>query len=170
MPYFWTLAKHLTLFHILNLLIEPIYLQMYIINWVAAYLTSCKQFVEIDSFSDELPLTSGIPQGSVLGPLLFLIYINGFNIITPPIQIRLFADDCVLFNEIPHHEDQITLNSNLQNIASWCSEWTMELNANKTVSMNITQKMNKLSFTCGIFSEPLTEVNQYKHLAIRELG
>lgn len=86
-------------------------------------------------------MTSGVPQGSVLGPLLFLIYVNDIvDVITGPVQIRLFADDCVLFNEITCREDQSVLNSNLCNIYDWCTKWNMNLNADKSVFMKITNK------------------------------
>lgn len=122
--------------------LEIIKLPPYLISWISAYLTKRTQFVSIsDCPSDEAPVTSGVPQGSVLGPLLFLIYINDIVVvITHPVQLRLFADDCVLFNEIKCHEDQVLLNSTLQRIHNWCQQWNMELNTNKTVSMRITKK------------------------------
>lgn len=143
-------------------------LPAYLINWISAYLTNRKQFVVIDdNFSGELPVTSGVPQGSILGPLLFLIYINDItDTITEPVQIRLFADDCVVFNEITCSDDQAALNSNLQNIVSWCEKWNMELNVEKSVYMKITKKVKKLSFPYNIASKALIEVNQYKYLGV----
>lgn len=148
--------------------LKMINLPPFIINWVAAYVTDRRQFVNIDTYySHELPVTSGVPQGSVLGPLLFLIYINDIvSVITEPVQIRLFADDCVLFREVSSEDDQITLNNNLQNILSWCHCWDMQLNADKTVYMKITKKLNNLSFPYALGTEPLTEVSEYKYLGV----
>lgn len=149
--------------------LESINLPTYIVNWVDAYLTNRRQFVSINNHSSsELPVSSGVPQGSVLGPLLFLIFINDItNEINAPVQIKLFADDCVLYNEINCPEDQVSLNSNLQSIVSWCSRWSMELNANKTVYMSITnKKFKKLPFVYKLGSELLTEVSEYKYLGI----
>lgn len=96
-----------------------------------------EQYVLIDGQASScLPVTSGVPQGSVLGPLLFLLYINDIvTVITPTTHVRLFADDCILFREISSMHDQIELNTNLDNIYSWYRDWGMVVNAEKTVSL-----------------------------------
>lgn len=113
-----------------------------LVNWIAEYLTNRSQFVAInDHRSPSLHVSSGVPQGSVLGPLLFLIYINDIvNVITPTVQIRLFADDCVLFRDIYSVHDQNELNTNLSNIDQWCNEWGMTLNVDKSVCMRLTRQ------------------------------
>lgn len=117
-------------------------LPSFIINWISAYLDKRTQSVSINGhYSRRLPVTSGVPQGSVLGPLLFLIFINDIvNVVTEPVQIRLFADDCILYHEVVCREDQELLNTNLHNVHSWCQKWDMKLNETKTVYMHITKK------------------------------
>lgn len=96
-----------------------------------------------------------------------LIYINDItNVITTPVQIRLFADDCVLFHQITCQDDQVLLNSNLQNIHTWCNKWDMKLNLEKTVYMTITNKKASFSFPYNISSHLLTEVSEYKYLGV----
>lgn len=73
---------------------------------------------------------SGVPQGSVLGPLLFLVYINdiGSNIVS---SLRLFADDCVIYKEITEPNDIRILQSDLFKLTEWCNLWQMHINAEK---------------------------------------
>lgn len=148
--------------------LESIGLPPFLINWICAYLTNRVQFVSVDGHnSDELPVTSGVPQGSVLGPLLFLIYVNDLpDIIPDSVQIRLFADDCVLFKEIANHDDQRLLNSSLHSVIEWCNQWGMQLNPDKTVYMKITNKRNSLSFPYHLPARPLSEVNECKYLGV----
>lgn len=72
----------------------------------------------------------GVPQGSVLGPLFFLVFINDI-VRDIQVKIKLFADDCVLYNEIYNHNDQVVLNASLEKIQTWCTRWQMTLNYKK---------------------------------------
>lgn len=78
-----------------------------------------------------IPLKSGVPQGSVLGPLLFLLYINNIH---TNIQstIRLFADDCVIHRTIISPSDNAVLQTDLNEISVRCADWQMQININKT--------------------------------------
>ena len=68
-----------------------------ITNWFKSYLTNRKQHVSINGYaSNEVEINIGVPQGSVLGPLLFLIYINDLNIALKYSTVRHFADDTTL--------------------------------------------------------------------------
>ena len=70
-------------------------------DWLRSYLTNRKQLVSINGFnSKELSMEFGVPQGSVLGPLLFLVYINGIHATLKYSTTRLFADDTSLLNVV----------------------------------------------------------------------
>lgn len=105
-------------------------------EWFTSYLTNRKQYTSIvNTNSEELPITCGVPQGSVLGPLLFLLYINGFSNCTKSLVLPLFADDSNLFFS---HKNLISLDLIINTELSYVKNW---LNTNK-LSLNI----NKLNF------------------------
>ena len=75
--------------------------------------------------SDWAPVLSGIPQGTVLCPLLFSLYINDISSDFES-EIRLFADDCVCYREIKHEEDTIKLQRDIDRLGSWARKWGMQ--------------------------------------------
>ena len=90
-----------------------------LLQWIESFLSGREQRVVIEDHSSKWShVTSGVPQGSILGPLLFLIYINdiGDNLTSPT---RLFADDCVLYREITNPSDHITLQQDLDLVLRW---------------------------------------------------
>ena len=100
-------------------------------NWITEWLTKRQQRVVLDNkVSDYLPVKSGIPQGTVLGPLMFLLYINDIdqNISS---TIRLFADDCIMYRTVTTREEASILQCDLNKIYNWCTMWQMQLNIDK---------------------------------------
>ena len=75
--------------------------------------------------SDWAPVVSGVPQSTVLGPLLFSLHIND---ITTDIEseIRLFADDCVCYREIENVEDTVKLQKDIDRLGSWARKWVVQ--------------------------------------------
>lgn len=91
-----------------------------ILAWITQFLTNRSQFVSIkNTRSSSLPVTSGVPQGFVLAPLLFLIYINDLPVHVSS-HIRLFADDCVIYRTVTNISDQTTLQQDLDLVQQWC--------------------------------------------------
>ena len=92
--------------------------------------------------SEAVPVESGVPQGTVLGPLLFLCHINNLpDSVTS--QVRLFADDCLLYRQINNYGDQEKLQEDLNNLQKWANDWGMRFNAKKCYIMSIRQKTSK---------------------------
>lgn len=139
-----------------------------IINWVIAYLTNRKQYVDINgSRSGYLGVFSGVPQGSVLGPVLFNIYINDLiQAIQPDVSVKLFADDCIIFNTINSVSDQVYLCENLNYINKWCEEWEMVINFDKTSYLCLSNKIHKFEFTYNIGGHSIKQVDEYKYLGV----
>ena len=92
-------------------------------KWINSWLSGRTQQVVLDGqASDPVPVLFGVPQGSVLGPVLFLIFINDLpdNI---RYSVRLFADDCVLYRNIHSLQDCLTLQEDLTSLGQWEAGW-----------------------------------------------
>lgn len=139
-----------------------------ITNWVTSYLLNRKQYVEIEgSRSRLLDVFSGVPQGSVLGPVLFNIYINDLvEVIDPSVSVKLFADDCILFKIINSPSDQQVLNANIGRLETWCAEWNMVINLEKTAHLSITNKINKFHFKYDVKGTEIRHAEVYKYLGV----
>ena len=111
-----------------------------LLTWIESFLTSRKQAVRIkNSVSGIGKVTSGVPQGSVLGPILFLIFINDL-----PLNItstaKLFADDTKLYRIIRSINDADMLQQDLNTLVEWCKEWKMVFNITKCHVLHISKK------------------------------
>ena len=99
---------------------------------IKSFLINRYQRVLINgSYSDWLPVTSGVPQGSVLGPLLFILYIDDLKTVVCYSTLKLFADDVALYREIKCSADCLLLQKDLDNIYLWTIKWQLRLNASK---------------------------------------
>ena len=112
--------------------------------------------------SDSTSVDSGVPQGTVLCPLLFLCYINDLPD-SAVSQVRLFADDCLLYREINTFQDHITLQQDLKNLESWADTWGMRINATKCYVLSINNKSN---FSYSLNNTILKEVPNNPYLDI----
>ena len=114
-----------------------------ILMWIKDFLHSRTQVVVVDGEeSDVAPVTSGVPQGTVLGPVLFLVYINDLpdGLVCTP---RLFADDCILYRVIDSDADMELLQDDLLRLETWEREWAMEFAAEKCQVLTITRKFKR---------------------------
>ena len=110
------------------------------LSWIKAFLTDRSQTVVLvleGESSSEIPVNSGVPQGSVLGPLLFLLFINALleNIHS---QMRLFADDTAIYITINNHSDSDTLQQDLDTLQTWERLWDMDFNPSKCQVLHIS--------------------------------
>ena len=108
-------------------------------HWFRAYLSDRQHYVKIGNISSSyLPVLSGVPQGSILGPLLFLIYINDLPEQIDYSSCLLFADDTKLLGTIRTESDCIELQKDLDALDNWCKLWRLKLNASKCTTLKLS--------------------------------
>ena len=139
-----------------------------LLSWFSSYLSERRQRVILPGTqSDWNYIQAGVPQGSILGPLLFLLYIN--DIVTDiGSNIRLFADDtCLsLIVENPDTAAQ-TLNSDLEKITQWANTWLVKFNPAKTESLLISRKaLQPVHPPLYMQNQQIKEVENHKHLGL----
>lgn len=115
-------------------------------SWFLSYLSNRMQLVKIDDVKSDLTnISHGVPQGSTLGPLLFLLYINDLPNVSPILKVRMFADDTNLFYS---HEDpavvENVMNSEIKNILRYCATNKLTVNVKKTNFMIIKSNRKKI--------------------------
>ena len=111
-----------------------------VLKWVTAFLSGRSQSVVCEGLaSTTKPVTSGVPQGSVLGPLLFLVYINDLPSCVRSTP-RLFADDCLLYRRIYTPSDCDILQSDLGRSREWATTWQMCFNPAKCEVLRVTRR------------------------------
>ena len=111
-------------------------------HWFKAYLTSRFQMVNLNSHKSKLlPVLSGVPhqsQGSVLGPMLFLIYINDLPSYIDSSSLLLFADDAKCFKVIHSPSDASLLQEDISSLYKWTSDWNLRFNTSKCYQMSFS--------------------------------
>lgn len=136
------------------------------LSWLRNFLSFRQQFTSANSFTSSLcDVTSGVPQGSVLGPLLFLIYINDLPTGISS-NLRLFADDCIIYRSIKSTEDHLVLQNDLILIAKWCDKWQMSLNSTKCKVITFSRKRINSDFSYLIDSTLVSQASSYKYLGV----
>ena len=143
-----------------------------VLNWIKAFLENRKQRVVIrGSESDELDVLSGVPQGSVLGPILFLIFINDLPKCTT-CPVCLFADDSKIYCRVPRAKNgkpelegaQETLQKDLDELQNWAEKWKMSFNVNKCKIMYLGYDNAKHEYSLN--GTTLAETEEEKDLGI----
>jgi hypothetical protein len=135
-------------------------------QWIEGFLSNRTQRVVIDSqHSSKSPVVSGVPQGTVLGPLLFLAYINDLpDKVTS--QVRLFADDLILYRQIESNNDCNTLQDDINSLCDWEAAWQMKFNQSKCFIMRMTHKRKPLNHQYFMGDSVLQEVSHHPYLGV----
>ena len=115
--------------------------------------------------SDHIHVDSGVPQGTVMGPLLFLLYINDLPAHVKS-SVRLFADDCLLYRPIKSATDQIQLQHDLNALSSWADTWGMHFNPAKCYIMSTCPNKALGPHLYSLCGSVLAKVENTKYLGI----
>ena len=138
-----------------------------IIEWVADFLSDRTQRVLLDGVaSPEAQVTSGVPQGSVLGPALFLVYINDIVDAVSTSHIRLFADDTMVYREITSELDQIEFQRDLDRLYDWSVRNSMRFNAKKSKIIAFGTSKNDVAPKYDINGDYLETTESVKYLGV----
>jgi len=137
-----------------------------ILTWLQAFLTNRSQRVIVDNIkSHATHVLSGVPQGTVLAPLLFLIYINDLPTCVRN-KVRLYADDVLLYSYVYSKDDCISLQRDLHALEKWSLKWKMPFNPLKCEFLRITNKTTPITHTYLIAESPIKEVTTTKYLGV----
>ncbi len=141
-----------------------------LLKWIESYLKGRSQKVVINGVeSNPRYINASVPQGSILGPLLFLVYVNDLvnDLETTP---YLFADDTSLLEVINPRNvagSFAKINRDLESLSNWAAQWRVNYNATKTVYMIVSNKKNNVVYpNLYLNGQILTKVTSHKHLGI----
>jgi len=137
-----------------------------LLNWFRCFLMTRRQRVVLNgSFSSWLPVISGVPQGTILGPLLFILYLNDLAQFVS-CKFKLFADDVTLYHQIVTNTDCLFLQDNLYAFLKWCHRWLMRLQPPKCEALCISNKRYPPTFTYLCDGVPLQWSSVVRYLGI----
>ena len=135
-------------------------------TWIQSFLTNRRQAVVVEGASSGfIPVESGVPQGSVLGPSLFLLYINDLPKGLSSV-VRLFADDTMAHHTICSTKDQQVLQEDLNHLANWEQTWMMKFHPDKCQTLRVSRRRDPLACKYHLLGHTLYVVQEAKYLGI----
>ena len=135
-------------------------------KWLWAYLSCRFQHVTLNHcISNPLPVLSGVPQGSILGPLLFLIYVN--DISPSIIDSKLFADDAKCLKKVSSLPDYYSLQEDLSRLSAWSTKWKLKFNELKCILLRFSSKSPRVTFDYTINNTVIQVQKCHRDLGIQ---
>ena len=136
-------------------------------RWFKSYITNRTQKVVVNGYeSDLVPVSSGVPQGSILGPLLFILFINDIDKCFNQCKFLLYADDLKIFHTVNDVSDYSKIQSDLDRLTTYCNQNKLELSVNKCKIITFTKKRKIINYPYKLCGTTLTRTNNIRDLGI----
>lgn len=137
-----------------------------LLRWFASYISNRTQVIVVKGFRSNIErVTSGVPQGSILGPLLFVLFINDIDSCFHNSNYLLYADDLKVYKTITSVEDGVKLQEDLDRLSNYCLLNKLQFNLSKCNSITYTKKIHTFDSTYYLCNTNLSKVT-----SIRDLG
>ena len=138
-----------------------------LLNWFNSYLSGREQRVVVDGVhSDWLPVVSGVPQGSILGPLLFVLFINDMPSVAQHANVALFADDSKCYKLINSISDCRFLQKDLDALYKWSLTWELNFHPSKCQIISMSRRLKPIRFAYKMNGIVLEKVDTIKDLGV----
>ena len=142
--------------------------------WIREFLMGRTQSVLVDgvrshsaSRTDGDAVLSGVPQGTVMGPLLFLLFVNDLpSVLDPSTSCRLFADDCLIYRSINSMDDKVILDGDLDSLFAWGQTWGLKFNVSKCSMLHLARTVSRPVRFYTLGGEVLSSDSEAKYLGI----
>ena len=136
--------------------------------WLDNYLSQRKQQTKANGVISETEMVNcGVPQGSILGPLLFLVYINDVQKVCENVKICLFADDTVIYASNPNENVAVqNMQNGIDSFVAWCDKNRLTINIDKTKYMGFGKTKCFKNIILNVKGVNLKRVSSYKYLGV----
>jgi hypothetical protein len=134
-------------------------------SWLRSYLTGRTQRIRIgDAVSKDIRVTSDVPQGSHLGPLCFIWFVNRISVIFDCVRVLFYADDMKLFLPVRHFQDCMKIQSDLNNLFQWCEKNSLVLSIDKCKTITFSRTRYPVEFSYMLAGAVLDRVSSLNDL------
>lgn len=139
-----------------------------LLRWFVSYITNRTQKVVISGFESScIHVTSGVPQGSILGPLLFILFINDIKYCFQNSKFLLYADDLKVFKQISNEQDCVEFQRDLDRFSDYCSFNKLYLSLPKCLSITFTKKINIIQYNYRLAYSVINKVSNLRDLGVQ---
>lgn len=139
----------------------------FLLRWIWSYLRDREQVVTVNGYqSNPFDVPSGVPQGSHLGPLFFIIYLNDIGKCFLNCKFLLYADDLKMFCPVEHPSDCQKIQEDLDRLAAYCSKMDLFLNLEKCVAITYTRNKSFVCHSYLVNNTQLKTVSEIKDLGV----